>query len=178
MIASVWLWSRGQVDDRGGSAIGFGYCAGTFVIPVAFVVASLIEALAVHLLVPWEWLRWVLLVATTLSIVLLVGTLATRVVHPHLVTERELILRSGSTVVATVDRSDIESVRMARRFDRTQKVVADDRLFLPGPDGTVLDIDFRRAVSVRVGAGGPKAVVGVSLHVDDPRALLAELTAV
>ncbi|SEK21823.1 hypothetical protein [Rhodococcus maanshanensis] len=177
MIASVWMWIRGEVDDRHGQAAGFGYTKGTFVLPFAFMVAGLIEAVAIHLLVPWQWLRVTLLIATVVSLAMVVGWLAGRVVHPHLITEDELVLRSGSAVLATVDLAVIGAARLVRRFDRTDEELRDGRLYLPGPDGTVLDIDFRGGIPITFRRGEPTEITGVSLHVDDPQAMLARLRA-
>jgi hypothetical protein len=178
VIAAVWMWVRGQVDDRHGRAAAFGYSKGTVALPLAFMVAGLIEAVTIHLLVPWQWLRVTLLVATVASLVAVVGWLAGRAVHPHLVTETELVLRSGSAVVATVDLAEIGATRLIRRFDRTDAEVRDSRLYLPGPDGTVFDIDFRRGVPITFRRDEPTVITGVSLHLDDPRAMLDRLDAV
>nr|WP_246044736.1 hypothetical protein [Rhodococcus oryzae] len=178
MIAAVRMWVRGQVDDRHGQAAAFGYSKGTAVLPLAFMVAGLIEAVAIHLLVPWQWLRVTLLVATVGSLIAVVGWLAGRAVHPHLVTETELVLRQGSAVVATVDLVEIGATRLIRRFDRTDEEVRDGRLYLPGPDGTVLDIDFRSGVPIAFRRDEPTVIMGVSLHLDDPRAMLDRLDAV
>ncbi|MGW6378019.1 hypothetical protein ACWFRB_18375 [Rhodococcus sp. NPDC055112] len=166
------------MDDRHGQAAAFGYSKGTFVFPIAFMVAGLIEAVAIHLLVPWQWLRVTLLIATVVSLVAVVGWLAGRVVHPHLVTENELVLRSGAAVVVTVGLAEIGAARLIRRFDRTDEEVRDGRLYLPGPDGTVLDIDFRSGVPITFRRDEPTVITGVSLQVDDPSAMLDRLGAV
>ncbi|MFG1781741.1 hypothetical protein ACGFIU_04835 [Rhodococcus oryzae] len=166
------------MDDRHGQAAAFGYSTGTVALPLAFMAAGLIEAVAIHLLVPWQWLRVTLLIATIGSLLAVVGWLAGRAVHPHLVTENELVLRSGSAVVATVDLAEIGAARLIRRFDRTDEEVRDGRLYLPGPDGTVVDIDFRSDVAITLRRDEPTVITGVSLHLDDPRAMVDRLGAV
>ncbi|ORJ97521.1 hypothetical protein A6F55_21110 [Prescottella equi] len=146
--------------------------------PVAFLVASIVEAAAVHLLVPWPWLRAVLLVATGASIIATACWFAARAVHPHLVTSDTLTLRSGRATVLCVDRERIVRVVQTRRFDHTTQSIHDGRLHLPGPDGTVIDIDFDSPIPVETrGRGGipQQEVTGASLHVDTPRDLCAEL---
>ncbi len=151
-------------------------------IPVAFVAASVIEAVAIHFLVPWQWLRVVLLVATVLSLIAIGGWLAGRVVHPHLVSARTVVFRSGTGIRVEVDRSRISRASMVRRFGETANVIVDDRLVLPGgPDGTVVDIDFDRPLSVtlpkRLSKGSRSTLIGgLRLHVDQPGEFCAALS--
>ncbi|MDH6676781.1 hypothetical protein M2284_000979 [Rhodococcus sp. LBL1] len=173
MIRSLRLWCRGRVDGAGEGVSTFGYTAGTLAIPMAFLVASLVEAVAVHLLVPWAWLRATLLVITVISIVAGANWFAGRVVHPHLVTSDALTLRSGRDTVLSVDRSRIVRAVPTRRFEHTTSGIHGDRLYLPGPDGTVIDIDFDAPVGVE---HETRMVTGVSLHVDAPRDLCARLS--
>ncbi|GAB2633666.1 hypothetical protein ABI214_14780 [Prescottella soli] len=173
MIRSLWLWCRGRVDGAGEGVSTFGYTAGTLAIPAAFLVASLVEAVALHLLVPWQWLRVVLLVLTAVSLVAMACWLAARAVHPHLVTAEKLTLRSGRDTVLSVDRSRIVRAVPTRRFEHTTPGIHDGRFYLPGPDGTVIDIDFDAPVGVEHES---RMVTGVSLHVDAPRDLCARLS--
>lgn len=178
MIRSLWLWCRGRVDGAGEGVATFGYTAGTLGIPVAFLVASLVEAVAVHLLVPWQWLRIVLVVLTVVSIVVAAGWMAARAVHPHLLTSATLTLRSGRRTVLEVDRELIVRASPSRRFGHTDPGIHDGRLYLPGPDGTVIDIDFDTAVRVEHGnRARQQTVTGVSLHVDAPLDLCTRLSA-
>ena len=66
-------------------------------IPVAFVAASVIEAVAIHFLVPWQWLRVVLLVATVLSLIAIGGWLAgrSRAPAPRLGSNGSVSIRHG-----------------------------------------------------------------------------------
>lgn len=180
MIRPLWLWCRGRVDGAGEGVSTFGYTAGTLAILAAFLVASLVEAVAVHLLVPWTWLRAALLVITVASVVAVANWFAARAVHPHLVTSDVLTLRSGRDTVLSVDRSRIVRAVPARRFEHTTPGIHDGRCYLPGPDGTVIDVDFDAPVRVepgtRIGSSRPQAVTGVSLHVDAPRDLCARLS--
>ncbi|MGF7125056.1 hypothetical protein [Rhodococcus sp. AG1013] len=180
MIRSLWLWCRGRVDGAGDGVSTFGYTAGTLGIPVAFLVATGVEATAVHLLVPWQWLRVALLVLTVASVAAAAGWLATRAVHPHLVTAQKLILRSGRATILSVDRGRIARALPSRRFQHTSPGIHHGRLYLPGPDGTVVDIDFDVPVPVDKLTATTQLesslVTGVSLYVDAPRDLCARLS--
>ncbi|MFD9680101.1 hypothetical protein ACFWAD_09510 [Rhodococcus sp. NPDC059969] len=150
-------------------------------IPAAFVAASVIEAVAIHFLVPWQWLRVVLLLATVLSLIAIGGWLAGRVVHPHLVSARTVVFRSGTGIRVEVDRSRISRVSMVRRFGDTANAVVDEHLVLPGPDGTVVDVEFDRPLPVSLPKGLSKGssftmIGGLRLHVDQPREFCAALS--
>lgn len=180
MYRSLWLWARRRVD---GAGEGFGYTRGSNSTMVAFAVASAVEAAVVHLLVPWPWLRWTLIVLAGYSLLLLLAFFATRITHPHLLTADELILRSGSQVIARCDRGDLRRVQLTRRFAQTAPVALEGRLFLPGQDGTNIDIDLRAPLTARLPGlweRRRKTVAGlaaISLHLDDPRALQLALAA-
>lgn len=176
MIRALWLWCRGRIDGAGEGVSTFGYTAGTAAVPVAFLVASVVEAVALHLLVPWQWLRVVLLVLTAVSFVAVACWFAARAVHPHLVTSEKLTLRSGRKTVLTIDRGHIVRAVATRRFEHTTPGIHDGRFYLPGPDGTVIDIDFDAPVRINRSGSAPQAVTGVSLHVDAPRDLCARLS--
>ena len=150
-------------------------------IPAAFAAASVIEAVAIHFLVPWQWLRVVLLIATVLSLIAIGGWLAGRVVHPHLVSARTVVFRSGTGIRVEVDRSRISRASMVRRFGDTANAVVDERLVLPGPDGTVVDVEFDRPLPVSLPKGLSKGssstmIGGLRLHVDQPREFCAALS--
>ncbi len=181
MIRSLWLLARGRVDGGSSDTATFGYSRGTMSIPVAFAAASVIEAVAIHFLVPWPWLRVVLLIATVLSLIAIGGWLAGRVVRPHLVSPRTAVFRSGAGIRVEVDRSRISRVSMVRRFGETANAIVDDCLVLPGPDGTVVDVGFDRPVSVtlpkRLSKGsGSTLIDGLRLHVDQPGEFCAALS--
>ncbi|CAM2855324.1 DUF304 domain-containing protein [Prescottella defluvii] len=180
MIRSLWLWCRGRVNGTGDGVSTFGYTAGTLGMPVMFLGATVIETVAIHLLVPWLWLQVTLLVLTVVSVVAVAGLLADRAVHPHLVTAGELVLRSGRATILSVDRDRIIRAVPGRRFQHTAPGVHDGRLYLPGPDGTSVDIDFDVPVLVENSTAARKfdstAVTGVSLHVDAPADLCARLS--
>ncbi|MGF0252920.1 hypothetical protein ACQR3V_03045 [Rhodococcus erythropolis] len=179
MIRSLWLLSTGRRDGGSSDTATFGYARGTMSIPVAFVAASVIEAVVIHFLVPWQWLRVVLLVATVLSLIAIGGWLAGRVVHPHLVSARTVVFRSGTGIRVEVDRSRISRASMVRRFGETANAIVDDRLVLPGPDGTVVDVDFDQPLSVtlpkRLSKASPTTIGGLRLHVDQPGEFCAAL---
>jgi len=99
-----------------------------------FTVAIVIEIIVIELLVPWPWLRLLLLLGSLYSIPLLWGYLAGRVVHPHYLGE-DLVLREGRTEVLRVPATDIVAVREVRGFAARR-----EGLILGGPEGTNVEI--------------------------------------
>lgn len=180
---SLWLLVRGRRDGVRDGVIEIGYARGTMGIPVAFLVACVVEVVAVHLLVPWPWLRTTLLIVSVYAFVPLGGMLAARIVHPHLLDDARFVLRSGHQVVAVIERGNIVTVRLHRNFRNTDPAIDGTALFLPGPDGTNVDVLVRDPAEVtlphlveRRRVSG--SVERISLQVDDPETLRAALTAV
>lgn len=56
---SAWLLVRGRRDGAVEGVLPVGYTRGTMGMPIAFVVVCVVETVAIHLLVPWPWLRTV-----------------------------------------------------------------------------------------------------------------------
>ncbi|MDC3726559.1 hypothetical protein [Rhodococcus sp. Rp3] len=170
---ALWFLIRGRRVGAGPEVTTIGYTRGTMSVPIAWLVASVIEIAVVHILVPWEWLRWTLLIVSVYSLLPLVGWLADRVVNPHLLTRDGLILRSGHEVVARIDADNLQQCIPRRRFQPTETGVDGEVLFLPGPDGTNLDLVLAEPVEVLLPAffehrRRPALVSRFAIHVDDP----------
>lgn len=177
---SLWLWLRRRYDGAGPGVTPIGYTKGTMAVPLAFLVAALVETVVVHLLVPWPIVRAVLLVVSLWGLVQIAGILAGRIVHPHLLTADRLVVRSGHLVVADLDRRVVSRGVARRRWEHTAPVAVGDALYLPGPDGTCLDVHLTGPVGVRpprffTHARATAPVSRLSLQVDDPEAVVAAL---
>lgn len=170
---SLWLFVRGKRDGVSVDVRPVGYTKGTMGMPIAFLVACVVEAVAIHLLVPWPWMRNLLLLVSVYGFVPVLGILAGRIVHPHLLTPDRLTVRSGHQVVADVDRSAVVRCIRHRRFAHTSVTVEDGALYLPGPDGTNIDVVLDVPIEVRlpgfVEHRRSSAVISrLSLQVDNP----------
>jgi hypothetical protein len=153
---------------------------GTLATPIAFGVAGVVEIVAVHVLVPWPWLQWTLLVVSIVSLSFFVVTVVRHRANPHTVTSETLTLRSAGKVVAHIPRATIRVARVHRRYGVVHATIDNGRLFLPTQDGTAIDIGLSEPVDAVVPAMLPKlraqgAVLSVSLQVDDPAALVRAL---
>jgi len=108
----------------------FSYTKGTMALPTVFFVLSLVELLIVHVVVPWQWLRIVLLILTIWGVLFIAGFFATRVVHPHFVTAGVVHLRWGHRTVLTTPLSNVVSVIPHTNRSHTQPYAAGERLVL------------------------------------------------
>ena len=127
-------------------------------IPVAFVAASVIEAVAIHFLVPWQWLRVVLLVATVLSLIAIGGWLAGRVVHPHLVSARTVVFVPQRAFESRWTDHGFRGRAWSEDSVRPQTRLSTTAWFYRGPTALSVDVGFDRP---RLGHAPETAVEGV-----------------
>ena len=174
-----WLSGRGPFGNE--SASVFTADRGTLGTPIAFGIAGVVEIVAVHVLVPWPWLQWTLLVASVWGLLSFAALLAHHRMHPHTVTRALLTLRTSGQIVADIDLDSVASARIHRRYGTVSAAIEHGRLMLPNQDGTSVDIDLRRAVDASLPALLPRwrrsgPIMSCSVQVDDPGALIAALT--
>lgn len=173
----LWLWARRRFDGQGPGVQVVGYARGSFVLPLVLAGVGAAEAAAVHIMVPWPWLRWPLLGISAYSLLVLLALVASRAVHPHLVSGSQLILRSGAHTVVTIERTGIAQVRLARQYRHTTAIEVDGHLFLPYQDGSNIDLHLAAPALAQLptllARHRRRAVVTtISLHVDEPQAFL------
>lgn len=161
----------------------FGYSRGTLAVPVTLTALLVLETVAVHLVVPWAWLRLVLLLLNLYAVLLVCSVLVGRVARPHTLSGAVLQLRCGRHVVADVPVAGLSATPLVRR-EHTWLAVNDPH----GPSpvahvanqfGTNVRLTPARPVSVRVprtlGPDLRHQVGELHLMVDDPQELLADL---
>jgi len=145
----------------------------------AFLLATGVETVVLHLLLPAGWLRDGLTVLSGYALVAVLGLVLARTAYPHVVSAGRLHLRSGVTDVVAVDLADIAQVVVRRRIDTVGlwPTIADGTLHLPSLDGTALDLELTRPLTVPAlgRRSRPAPVRRISLHVDDPGAAAALL---
>ena len=117
---------------------------------VAFLLATAAETVVLHVLLPAGWPRDLLTVLSCYALVAVLGLVLSRTAYPHSVSAGRLQLRSGVRDVVTVDLSDIAQVVVRRRIDTVGlwPTVADGTLHLPSLDGTALDLELARPLTV------------------------------
>ena len=144
-----------------------------------WIFASAAEVPLVHLLVPWEGVRFVLLLASVWGLVWMVGLLASLYVYPHLLGPATLRVRYGASHSIALPWDAVASLTH-RRQD------LDSSVWTLQPRETEDGVDLQVGVSGQVNvharlrrptvvttAKGPMEVVELSFFADDPQALVA-----
>jgi hypothetical protein len=146
---------------------------------------SAVEMVVVHLVLPWETVRTVLLVVSIWGLVWMLGLLGTQIAYPHLL-ERGLAapvlrLRSGRTLDLPIPLDRIRTVE-----SRMQSLPATVRRGRDSARPDQLFLGLSGMVNVHLGLDGPidldtpagrHRVEGISFWVDDPAAAVALLRA-
>lgn len=159
----------------------FGYAKGSLTFAVVMVVVSVVELVVVHVLVPWAWLRIVLLVLTAWGVLFVFGFFATRIVRPHFITEGMLHLRWGHQAVLTTPLSNIVSAARLTNHSHTHPHIEGGRLILTQFQSTNLLIRFDVPVAAAAPVSKKHLPAGfraseVQLYVDDPDGFLHVLS--
>ncbi|HEX3004538.1 MAG TPA: hypothetical protein VHO27_10015, partial [Angustibacter sp.] len=161
-------------------ATPFSYTNGSFTLPAVVSVLSIAELAFVHVLVPWPWLRVVLLVLTVWSLLIVLGLFAARRVHPHLVSSDTLCLRWGAREVVVTRLDNVLSADLRTSHAYSQPHAEDERLVLTQFQSTNVVLRLKEPVA----AAAPVAkkqrphdfrVRHILLHVDDPDSFLMAL---
>ncbi|MBM6403554.1 hypothetical protein JQN72_04760 [Phycicoccus sp. CSK15P-2] len=173
LLRAVWLVARRRVHVRSGDDVPLPYARGGAVLALVLAGVSLVELVAVHLLVPWErfgslaGVRWVVLGVSAYTLLWVLGWWAALHAYPHLAGADSLVLRQGPWTVLEVPWAHLAGA------ERVQRLTPPEDRHTIGLPGQGLDLDLaldpsarpRRAVT---GREGPP-VDAVSLAVDDPR---------
>ncbi|MGY1621333.1 hypothetical protein ACI789_03930 [Geodermatophilus sp. SYSU D00965] len=134
-----------------------------------------LETVVVHLLLPWEVARWVLLAVSVYALLWMVGFGLSLRQHPHVVRDGALVLRFGHLRSVVVPLSGLVAVRRHVETGHRRTVVHDgDRLVVSVMGDT--NVELRVDPPVRV-PGQAAPVARVAFYVDDPGAAVRELRA-
>jgi hypothetical protein len=136
----------------------------------AVTVLGVLETTVVHVLLPWETARWVLLAVSLYALVWVLGWGLSLFQHPHLLRDDEILLRFGHLHAIAVPLTGLVAVRRSVEAEHKRTVVRDgDRLVLSVMGDT--DVELRFDPPVRV-AGQDEPVSRVAFWADDPQAVV------
>lgn len=143
-----------------------------------WIFASAVELPLVHVLVPWEGPRLALLVLGVWGLVWMLGFLAATVVHPHLLTDEGIVVRSGAAHRVPLPWSAVAAVAF-RREDLASTVWQLQPA--EAPAGTDLNVGAGvvnvhltlRGPTVVPTVRGPIEVVELSFFADEGRDVVA-----
>jgi hypothetical protein len=170
-----WLVRRPSVP-AGAEPVGYSREAAPVI--WLWIFASAVEMVIVHLLIPWDTVRVVVLVVSLWGLLWMVGLLASLRAYPHLVAADGLRVRHGPSVDLHLPWGGIAGVTAVSR-DLPSSIWT-----LQCTDtaaGTELSVAVSGRTNVRVSLGRPRIfgtrqapteVTAVSFHVDDPRAFV------
>ncbi|MEJ3651719.1 hypothetical protein WEH80_01765 [Actinomycetes bacterium KLBMP 9759] len=171
---SLWNWVLRRRPGVAEGDVAFGYHA--LMAPLMWVLTgvSVIEVVAVELLLPWPLPRAALLVAGVWSLRVVVAMVAGYVVHPHLVGRAGMRVRYGTVVDVVLPWTAVSGVRsVLRACDGAAVQVVDGVLHLVVSGQTNVEVALVEPVWVTVPGRGPVEVSAVRLHVDTPGAFVA-----
>ena len=131
---------------------------------------GVLETAVVHVLLPWETARWVLLAVSLYALVWVVGSGLSLFQHPHLLRDDELVLRFGHLRTVAVPLAGLVAVRRSVESEHKRTLVRDgDRLVLSVMGDS--NVELRLDPPVRV-AGQDEPVARVAFWVDDPQTVV------
>ncbi len=138
------------------------------------------ELLIFEILIPWAWLRWLLLILGVYAVFWLLGFYASLATLPHRLEANALRLRYGLFAQALIPYGEIRSVKLANR--RSPKSGDGPRL-APAENAVYLAVGGKTNVALTLRA--PRTVSGFSreigpaatfcLRADEPKVLAREL---
>jgi hypothetical protein len=171
---SLFRWILRRPTAEPGAAT-FGYAALLTPVLVAFIVVSAIEIPIVHLVLPWASVRATALAAGVYGLLWMFGLLAAMRVHPHVVGDAGLRVRSGMSADIPVPWSAVAEVRTRSRTLESNRAVQthDGILSVVVSRHTNVDVTLREPTALPLPGGPSEPVREVRFHADDERALLA-----
>ncbi|HEX6686611.1 MAG TPA: hypothetical protein VF062_27815 [Candidatus Limnocylindrales bacterium] len=170
MWRSLYAWARRRVRGQGPGDLPVAYANGASAIMWAFIVLNCLEIVALHIMIPWETVRFLLDLLGVYSLVWFVGLLAAMKVHPHLVTGSGLRVRYGTSVDFTIPwESVVRAGTRIRSVEGFRTVRFDESVVSVGISSqTNVDIVLHEPMVVQ-----GKPVTEVRIFADDPKALIA-----
>ena len=169
VVRALW-WAARHRSAVGPGDVPLPY-AGRFRLVLGAVTAlGVLETAVVHVLLPWETARWVLLAVSVYALVWVLGSGLSLLQHPHLLRDDELVLRSGHLRSIAVPLAGLVAVRRSVESEHARTVVRDgDRLVLSVMGDTDVELRFDPPVHV---AGQDEPVARVAFWVDDPQTVV------
>jgi hypothetical protein len=177
MWRSLARWIFRRPDVRPDEA-PFAYRSQLVAPVLAFFVVSLVEVVALDVLVPWggwwEALRLPLLIVGVWGTLLILSVLAALTVHPHVVGLDGIRVRSGTSVDVRLPWDAVTGARHVTggRDGRTVQVDG-ETLYVQVSKQTNVEVTLDRPVTVPLPRGRTAEVTAVRLLADDATALVA-----
>src|SRR3712207_6823415 len=169
VVCALWWVVRRRSDVAPGD-VPLPYAGRFRLVLGALTVLGALETVVVHVLLPWETARWVLLAVSLYALVWVLGSGLLLFQHPHLLRDDELVLRFRYLRPVAVPLAGLFGVRRGGVPGRGRVLPQEGAV--PGlrvmgdPD---LELPFVPPVCV---AGQGEPVARVAFWVDDPQAVV------
>lgn len=180
--AGIWLslfrWITRRPRTKGAATTAFGYAAEITPILLAFTALAALEIPILPLLLPWPEVRYPLAILGASTVLWMLGLLASLRVHPHVVGDDGLELRSGHQLGLHIPWAEIASVQRKRSHcDRKYEVQYDDNgASLNLQKTSNLEVILRRPLTVRFIDTRATKVDSVRFYADAPSELVTAVT--
>ena len=152
---------------------------GTVATPIAFAVATMIEIVVLHLIIPSPSLAGAVSLLSLYALILLFGVIAVRWQHPHYVTKTALVLRNGTHTVATVCFANIREVTVTHDGMATYPMVDGSLARLANANGCSVAVKLTSAQRIKLTGRRRSAehtVTEIRLAADDPKLVIEMLS--
>ena len=178
----VWVLRRPRVNGPGAQA--FSYASMLTPLFIVFIAVSAIELPILHMLLPWEKVRFVADLLSVYGLFWMIGLLAAMRVHPHVATDDGLRIRYGFGVDVSIPWDAIAAVRTkGRSVERIRTVQCEQT-----DSGFVVSVAVNKQTNVDLVLREPtifealpqtndEPVVELRVYVDDPKEFLARVRA-
>jgi len=177
---SLLRWVFRRPHGVPADAVAVPYAAGQAAAMYAFLFVSIVETVALDLLIPWPGVRKVVLLLDLWGVYFVLALHASCVVRPHVVgADGSLRLRRGGLLDIRIPADQIASVRLDRRYAGGKKgaVGEDGAVSLPVSSETTITVETTEPVRLLRVLGKPEQASTFRFYADDPKAAVAALRA-
>ncbi|GAA1693571.1 hypothetical protein [Streptomyces yatensis] len=176
---ALWVLRRRHRIPEGALAVA--YTGPQTAMMYGMVFVSVVETVALAMVIPWPAVHAVLLVIDVYGVVLILALHAACVVRPHVVgPDGSLRVRYGALFDLRVPAAAIAAARVDRRYPdgRLVRVSADGVLDLAVGSQTTVTVELTEPVKFVRPLGAEGLARTLRFHADDPREAVAALTRV
>lgn len=180
LFACLWRWARRR-KPTADHVFPYAKRSPLGALVVVVLVTAPVEILLIELLLPWAWLRWLLVIGSVYAALWLLGLYASLQVLPHEAGQRGLTLHYGLFNRVTIPWGMIDSVTLERGTppkgqDGLTLDPATGRAWLAVGGRTDLRLDLREPVTVDRLRGATPPITTLHVAADDPEALARAVT--
>ncbi|MEU9256075.1 hypothetical protein AB0D66_30100 [Streptomyces sp. NPDC048270] len=176
--ASLGRWALRRKHGVRAGDVAAGYTGPQTAMMYGMVFVSVVETVALAVLIPWPAVHRVVLVLDVYGVLILLALHAACVTRPHVVRpDGSLRIRYGALFDLVVPADAVASVRVDRRYPQGRLVTLseDGELDLIVGSQTTVTLELTRPLPFTRPLGAVAEARTIRFHADDPRALVGAL---